>query len=232
MTLVRGGAVRPHVQRFADAVVAQLGPISIGTYPGHSPSIDLALDLFTPVNSSTLGNAISGFAIAHQERFGVRYVIYRQRIWHRLDPVWRPMADRGSVTANHFDHVHISFEAAAPEPEPTTPTPEVPEVSKIAYPLEVSSGEARRIPVVAIGGGFGWTRAAITFASTGVEVRRAVVGPNERPIEHLSPAGVASTKRFDGRWYVDLRPGDEWVEIHLDPTPIGALDLYVEAADA
>lgn len=105
-------------------------------------------------------------------------------------------------------------------------------MSKVAYPLQVDAGERRRLPILAIGGGFGWARASVTFASTGVEVRRAVVGPNERPIEHLSPAAGASSKRFDGRWYVDLRAGDEWVEIELGTGEgAGTLDLYVEAAD-
>jgi hypothetical protein len=38
------------------------------------------------------------------------YIIYRQRIWdiRNASAGWVPMADRGSITANHFDHVHIS----------------------------------------------------------------------------------------------------------------------------
>jgi GH24 family phage-related lysozyme (muramidase) len=120
----------------------------------------------------------------------------------------------------------LRLPAATPPPHP-----EEPEVSTIAYPLQVDAGDRRRLPIVAIGGGFGWTRASVTFASTGVEVRRAVVGPNERSIEHLSPAGVESSKRFDGRWYVDLQPGDEWIEVDLGTSPAGTLDLYVEAAD-
>ena len=237
MATVRGGIVRPHVQTFADACARATGASSFGTYPGHSPSIDRALDIFVPTNSSTLGNAISDFAIANQRRYGVRYVIYRQRIWHRLDPVWRGMADRGDPTQNHFDHVHISFETAAAEPASPpnpvpVPQPEEPEVAKVAYPLQVDAGERRKLPVLAIGGGFGWTKASVTFASTGVEVRRAVVGPNVRPIEHLSPDPGASSRRFEGRWYVDLRAGDEWVEVELGTGEgTGTLDLYVEAAD-
>jgi GH24 family phage-related lysozyme (muramidase) len=117
-------------------------------------------------------------------------------------------------------------------PAVTAPPPqEEPEVSKIAYPLQVDAGERRRLPIVAIGGGFGWKRASVTYASTGVEVRRAVVGPNLRPIDHLSPSGVESSKTFDGRWYVDLVPGDEWIEVDLGTSPAGTLDLYVEASD-
>lgn len=126
MALVRGGKVRPHVQAFADAVTEATGVQSIGTYPGHSPSIDRALDLFVPVNSTAVGNAICAFALKHQARFGVRYVIYRREIWHREDPTWRWMADRGGPTQNHVDHVHVSFEPTAmarPQPPPVVPAP-------------------------------------------------------------------------------------------------------------
>lgn len=238
MATVRGGTVRPHVQAFADACAKATGAESFGTYPDHSPTLDRALDIFVPTTSRTLGDAISQFAIDNLERFGVDYIIYRQRIYNpEIAPWWRQMEDRGSPTQNHFDHVHISFEATAPElpedpPDKPPHEPEEPEVSKIAYPLQVDAGERRRLPIVAIGGGFGWTRASVTFASTGVEVRRAVIGPRERPIEHLSPAAGESSKVFDGRWYVDLRAGDEWLEVELGVgADAGTLDLYVEAAD-
>lgn len=240
MALVRGGiTVKPHVQRFADACEESTGASSFGTYPDHSPpeGPTQALDIFNhqTANGYRLQDEIADFAIANAKRFGVRYVIKwnpagRDFIWNieRASEGWRAMATR-----DHSGHVHITFYASAPDVEPAQPQ-EVPEVSKIAYPLPtVRAGERRRIPVVAIGGGFGWTKAAITFASTGVQVRRAVVGPNERPIEHLSPAGVESAKHFDGRWWVDLEPGDEWIELDLGTdTPDGALDLYVEASDA
>lgn len=127
--LIAGYEVLPHVQRFADAVRAATKVKSIGTYPGHSPSLERALDLFHAVSDTALADAISNFALANQARYGVRYVIDRQQIWHRLDPVWRWMADRGDNTQNHYDHNHISFETTAAEPEPKpTPKPEpVPE---------------------------------------------------------------------------------------------------------
>jgi len=37
----------------------------------------------------------------------VKYIIWRQRIWFPGGS-WKAMADRGGVTANHYDHVHIS----------------------------------------------------------------------------------------------------------------------------
>ncbi len=125
--LVRGGTVRPHVQAFADAVSEATGAASFGTYNGHDPSIDLALDIFVPVNSRTLGDAICAFALANLERFGTDYVIYRQRIYNpEVAGYWRDMADRGSPTQNHFDHVHVSFEPTAPAPAPQPPAPPPP----------------------------------------------------------------------------------------------------------
>lgn len=116
-------------------------------------------------------------------------------------------------------------------PDPPIP-PKEPEVSKVAYPLEVLSGESRRLPILAIGGGFGWTRVSVTFASEGVDVQKAVVGPNERAILGLAPEGPETSRHFVGREYVDLEPGDEWLQIELAASPAGVIDLYVEAADA
>ncbi|WP_372509255.1 hypothetical protein [Actinomadura madurae] len=39
---------------------------------------------------------------------GISYVIWKQRIWNVRGGGWRPMEDRGSITQNHYDHVHIS----------------------------------------------------------------------------------------------------------------------------
>ena len=37
------------------------------------------------------------------------YIIWRQRYYDiRTGAGWRMMADRGGVTANHYDHVHVS----------------------------------------------------------------------------------------------------------------------------
>lgn len=55
------------------------------------------------------GNKVAQYAIDHASSLGVKYIIWRQRIWDiRAGGGWEPMEDRGSITANHFDHVHIS----------------------------------------------------------------------------------------------------------------------------
>jgi septal ring factor EnvC (AmiA/AmiB activator) len=57
-----------------------------------------------------LGWQIAEYAKANADRLGVMYVIWEQKIWDSRNPGagWKPMADRGSITQNHYDHVHIS----------------------------------------------------------------------------------------------------------------------------
>lgn len=57
------------------------------------------------------GWAIAEWAQENADDLGIMYVIYRQQIWdvRRGDEGWRDMADRGNITENHFDHVHISM---------------------------------------------------------------------------------------------------------------------------
>jgi uncharacterized protein YraI len=53
---------------------------------------------------------IARYVQAHARDLGVTYVIYQQQMWMAGDPTsqWEAMEDRGSKTANHFDHVHVS----------------------------------------------------------------------------------------------------------------------------
>ncbi|MCW2888430.1 MAG: hypothetical protein QOE54_2981 [Streptosporangiaceae bacterium] len=54
------------------------------------------------------GDQVAAYATANAARLGIKYVIWRQRIWNPGGSGWRPMGDRGSITQNHYDHVHIS----------------------------------------------------------------------------------------------------------------------------
>ncbi|MFB4319309.1 hypothetical protein [Actinomadura sp. 21ATH] len=55
------------------------------------------------------GDAVAQYVIDNASRFGIKYVIWRQRIYDmRGSGGWRQMEDRGSVTQNHYDHVHVS----------------------------------------------------------------------------------------------------------------------------
>ncbi|MEW1843045.1 flagellar export protein FliJ [Nonomuraea angiospora] len=57
---------------------------------------------------SAQGDALAAWAIKNASRLGIKYVIYKQRIWQGSS--WRTMSDRGGITANHQDHVHISMQ--------------------------------------------------------------------------------------------------------------------------
>ncbi|MGK5113249.1 hypothetical protein MY520_14730, partial [Geodermatophilus sp. CPCC 205506] len=108
------GAVRPAAQAAADSVVSNVpgaAGITIGgtrasaADPGGHPS-GLALDyMCTP----SLGDAIAQYHIAHWDELGVEYIIWQQRMLSSPGGSWKPMADRGSATANHYDHVHVNY---------------------------------------------------------------------------------------------------------------------------
>ena len=71
---------------------------------------------------SELGNVIAGYLLANADRFGVAWFIWRQRIYPAYGSFVtygnfianpnggsRLMEDRGSVTQNHYDHIHVLF---------------------------------------------------------------------------------------------------------------------------
>ena len=62
------------------------------------------------ISDSTVGWQLARWVRAHARELGVSEVIYSQRIWtvQRGSEGWRSMSDRGSATANHYDHVHVS----------------------------------------------------------------------------------------------------------------------------
>jgi|GEM_PF-2235418 len=57
------------------------------------------------------GWEIANWLVANSGTYNVEYVIYQQRIWGSWAPgagfTW--MEDRGSTTANHYDHVHVTI---------------------------------------------------------------------------------------------------------------------------
>jgi hypothetical protein len=82
---------------------------SYGGWDAHGEhSTGRALDIMT--SDPDVGYAIAEFLQAHAAELNLYDIIYRQQIWtpERAAEGWRPMEDRGSATANHFDHVHVS----------------------------------------------------------------------------------------------------------------------------
>ncbi|MCT9933523.1 hypothetical protein N5079_25240 [Planotetraspora sp. A-T 1434] len=55
------------------------------------------------------GDALAQWCIAHAQQYGIMYIIWQQRFYDmRTGTGWRMMSDRGGITANHYDHVHVS----------------------------------------------------------------------------------------------------------------------------
>ncbi|WP_169984163.1 hypothetical protein [Microbispora sp. H10836] len=55
------------------------------------------------------GDALAQWCIQHASEYGIMYIIWQQRFYDmRTGAGWRMMSDRGGITANHYDHVHVS----------------------------------------------------------------------------------------------------------------------------
>jgi len=65
-----------------------------------------ALDIMT---SGARGVEIAAWLQANYSKLGIVEIIYQQKIWttQRASEGWRAMPDRGSATANHYDHIHV-----------------------------------------------------------------------------------------------------------------------------
>ena len=70
-------------------------------------AIDVMIPNFHSPEGIELGNQIAGYALANAKRWGINHVIWRQKIYPGVGGGnW--MADLGSETADHYDHVHIA----------------------------------------------------------------------------------------------------------------------------
>ena len=92
-----------------EAVCAAFPEItSYGTYRSDGEHAQgIAIDIMV---SGEHGWEVAEFVRSNAGELGVNYVIYSQRIWSvdRSSEGWRYMEDRGSTTANHYDHVHVT----------------------------------------------------------------------------------------------------------------------------
>ncbi|MET8778157.1 hypothetical protein ABZV58_24420 [Nocardia sp. NPDC004654] len=102
---------RPHVAQVGNMLKKTFGVSEVGGAVGRwdgDHGAGLALDLMT--SDFAHGDAIAEFVLANRQRLGVTYVIWRQR--YNDGNGWSYMENRGSPTANHYDHVHVSFASA------------------------------------------------------------------------------------------------------------------------
>lgn len=100
-----------HIYRSVCALfpaVNSYGGWRAGGLPFHKNgrAVDIML---TPGAESALGHRIANYLIKHAKDFNVDHIIFEQQIWTPSTPHWRHMADRGSITANHFNHVHVAI---------------------------------------------------------------------------------------------------------------------------
>jgi len=74
---------------------------------GSEHSTGHALDIMV---SGAEGQEVADWLHANYKKLGVSQLIWQQHIWtvQRSSEGWRAMEDRGSTTANHYDHVHVT----------------------------------------------------------------------------------------------------------------------------
>jgi hypothetical protein len=101
--------VSANIVKVHSAVCGAFPEISVyGTFRGDGEHAQgIAVDIMV---SGERGWQVANFVREHYSELGVSYVIYAQHIWsvERSGEGWRPMSDRGSATANHYDHVHVT----------------------------------------------------------------------------------------------------------------------------
>ena len=109
--------LQPQTAAFKEEVANLFGITSFSGYrPGDSGDHGkgLAIDFMVPV-SSALGDQMAEYAVKNMASRGINYIIWKQRFYAPYDSkygpayTWNPMPDRGSVTENHYDHVHVSM---------------------------------------------------------------------------------------------------------------------------
>ena len=81
---------------------------------GHGHNTGMSVDFMVPAGSAK-GDEFSEYITKNMKELGVYYVIWKQRFYmpqHNIygpANTWNLMPDRGGVTANHYDYVHVSF---------------------------------------------------------------------------------------------------------------------------
>ncbi|HEM5039847.1 TPA: LysM peptidoglycan-binding domain-containing protein [Streptococcus suis] len=109
--------LQPQVAAFRAEVANAFGITSFSGYrPGDSGDHGkgLAIDFMVP-QSSALGDQVAAYAVANLASKNINYIIWKQRFYALYDSIygpaytWNLMPDRGSITENHYDHVHVSF---------------------------------------------------------------------------------------------------------------------------
>ncbi|QXA18752.1 LysM peptidoglycan-binding domain-containing protein [Streptococcus gordonii] len=109
--------LRPQTAALKEEIAAKYGITEFSLYrPGDSGDHGkgLAAD-FIVGNNTELGNQVAADVTSNMIGRGISYVIWQQKFYAPFDSIygpantWNQMPDRGSVTENHYDHVHVSM---------------------------------------------------------------------------------------------------------------------------
>ena len=109
--------LQPKVAEYKEEVADKFGVTNFSLYrPGSNDDHGKGLAVDFVVNDNTeLGDQIANYATSDMKSNDINYVIWKQRFYANYDSyygpanTWNLMPDRGGDTANHYDHVHVSF---------------------------------------------------------------------------------------------------------------------------
>ena len=92
--------------------IKTFGGVRPDALPDHPSgrALDLMLPGYTSRAGKKLGHDLSRWLQKRHSELGINYIIYDQHIWNeeRAKDGWRYMAGRGSDSANHKNHVHVT----------------------------------------------------------------------------------------------------------------------------
>lgn len=86
-----------------------------------------ALDyMIVPHTETAYAKEVATFLMMNAKALSIKYLIFEQHIWNpERDNYgkWREMKSRGSLTADHYDHIHISFQHPGKDGDKTAAVP-------------------------------------------------------------------------------------------------------------
>ena len=111
----------PHTKKMKVALAKKFGITSFSLFregdddgTGHGHNTGMAVD-FMVYSDSAKGDQLAEYLTKHMDELGIYYIIWKQRFYMSQQNIygpantWNIMPNRGGVTANHYDHVHVSF---------------------------------------------------------------------------------------------------------------------------
>jgi len=111
----------PHTKKMKVALAKKFGITSFSLFragdddgTGHGHNSGMAVD-FMVYSDSAKGDQLAEYLTKHMDELGIYYIIWKQRFYMTQQNIygpantWNIMPNRGGVTANHYDHVHVSF---------------------------------------------------------------------------------------------------------------------------